>query len=92
MEIVENAPFMTLPSWSERPTLRLILKQLADGLLAGAAWLIADQLWFATEWNIRKMLVWILIATAVEKVAINFGKPDQKWLDRMTLAEAKQYS
>ncbi len=32
-----------------------------------------------------------LIATAVEKVAINFGTPDQKWLDRMTLAEARQY-
>lgn len=32
-----------------------------------------------------------LIATAVEKVAINFGKPDQMWLDKMTLAEAKQY-
>ncbi|HSL28636.1 MAG TPA: carbamate kinase [Anaerolineales bacterium] len=32
-----------------------------------------------------------LIATAVEKVAINFGKPDQQWLDTMTLAEAKQY-
>jgi len=32
-----------------------------------------------------------LISTAVEKVAINFGKPDQKWLDRMTLAEAKKY-
>jgi carbamate kinase len=32
-----------------------------------------------------------LIATAVEKVALNFGKPDQKWLDRITLAEAKQY-
>ena len=32
-----------------------------------------------------------LISTAVEKVAINFGKPDQQWLDRMTLAEAKQY-
>jgi len=31
-----------------------------------------------------------LISTAVEKVAINFGKPDQKWLDRMTLSEAKQ--
>jgi len=30
-----------------------------------------------------------LIATAVEKVAINFGKPAQKWLDEMTLAEAK---
>ena len=32
-----------------------------------------------------------LIATAVEKVAINFGKPDQQWLDRMTLSEAKRY-
>jgi carbamate kinase len=32
-----------------------------------------------------------VISTAVEKVAINFGKPDQKWLDQMTLAEAKQY-
>ena len=32
-----------------------------------------------------------LISTAVEKVAINFNKPDQKWLDSMTVAEAKQY-
>ena len=32
-----------------------------------------------------------LISTAVEKVAINFGKPEQQWLDKMTLAEAKQY-
>ena len=33
----------------------------------------------------------LLISTAVEKVALNFGKPEQKWLDRITLAEAKQY-
>ena len=32
-----------------------------------------------------------LISTAVEKVAINFGKPDEKWLDRMTVSEAKKY-
>ncbi|MBI2759681.1 MAG: carbamate kinase [Chloroflexi bacterium] len=32
-----------------------------------------------------------LISTAVEKVALNFGKPNQKLLDKMTLAEAKQY-
>jgi carbamate kinase len=32
-----------------------------------------------------------VISTAVEKVALNFGKPDQKWLDTMTLAEAKAY-
>ncbi len=32
-----------------------------------------------------------LISTAVEKVAINFSKPNEKWLDKMTLTEAKQY-
>lgn len=32
-----------------------------------------------------------LISTAVEKVAVNFGKPNQEWLDHMTLAEAKRY-
>ena len=32
-----------------------------------------------------------LISTAVEKVALNFNKPDQQWLDQMTLAEAKEY-
>ncbi len=30
-----------------------------------------------------------LISTAVEKVALNYGKPDQQWLDKITLAEAK---
>lgn len=32
-----------------------------------------------------------LISTAVEKVALNYGKPNQVDLDRMTLAEAKNY-
>jgi carbamate kinase len=32
-----------------------------------------------------------LISTAVEKVSLNFGKPDQRSIDRMTLSEAKQY-
>jgi carbamate kinase len=32
----------------------------------------------------------LLITTAVEKVALDFGTPDQKWIDRMTLAEAKE--
>jgi len=32
-----------------------------------------------------------VISTAVEKVALEFGKPEQKWLDRMSLAEAKAY-
>lgn len=33
----------------------------------------------------------LMILTAVDKVAINFGKPDQKNLSSMTMAEAKQY-
>lgn len=33
----------------------------------------------------------LLISTAVEKVAINFNQPNQEWLDRMTLDEAKAY-
>jgi len=33
----------------------------------------------------------LLISTAVERVALNFGKPNQQWLDRMTLAETHRY-
>lgn len=33
----------------------------------------------------------LIILTAVEKVAINFGKPEEKWLDNITVAKAKQY-
>jgi carbamate kinase len=32
-----------------------------------------------------------VISTAVEKVALNYNQPGQKWLDRLTLAEARQY-
>jgi carbamate kinase len=32
-----------------------------------------------------------LISTAVEKVALDYGKPDQRWLDRITLSEARRY-
>ncbi len=32
-----------------------------------------------------------VISTAVEKVAINFNKPDQQWLDTLTLADARRY-
>lgn len=61
-----------------------------DGELIGTAAVIDKD--FASSLlaqSIRADL--FLIATAVEKVAINFGKPDQKWLDKLTLAEAKAY-
>lgn len=33
----------------------------------------------------------LMVSTAVERVAINFNKPDQQWLARMTVSEAKRY-
>jgi carbamate kinase len=32
----------------------------------------------------------LLITTAVEKVALDFGTPEQRWIDRLTLGEAKE--
>jgi carbamate kinase len=32
-----------------------------------------------------------LISTAVEQVALNFNQPGERWLDRMTVREARQY-
>lgn len=33
----------------------------------------------------------LMVSTAVEKVALDFNEPTQRWLDRMTVAEAKQH-
>jgi carbamate kinase len=33
----------------------------------------------------------LLIATAVEKVALGFGTPAQRWVDKLSLAEARRY-
>ncbi len=34
----------------------------------------------------------LVILTAVEKVAINFGKENEKWLDEITVTQAKEYA
>ncbi len=62
----------------------------ADGNLKGVAAVIDKD--YASSLLARLIKADLfLISTAVEKVAINFGKPEQKWLDKITLAEAKQY-
>ena len=33
----------------------------------------------------------LIILTAVEKVAVNFNKPDVKWLDELTVEQAQSY-
>ena len=62
-----------------------------DGRLEGVAAVIDKD--FAASCLARQLDAdCLIILTAVEKVAVNFGKPDQKWLDRLTPAEAKQYA
>jgi len=34
---------------------------------------------------------YLIILTAVEKVALNFGKPDEKWLEDVSVEEARRY-
>ena len=34
---------------------------------------------------------YFVILTAVEKVALNYGKENERWLDRLTLSEAQKY-
>lgn len=61
-----------------------------NGVLEGVPAVIDKD--FASE-KIAEILDadYLIILTAVEKVAIHFNKPNQKELDRMTIAEAKQY-
>jgi carbamate kinase len=60
-----------------------------DGSLTGVAAVIDKDLASALLANTigAELLV---ITTAVEKVALDFGTPEQRWIDRMTLAEAKE--
>ncbi len=62
----------------------------SDGELQGVAAVIDKD--FASSLLAQKIKADLfLIATAVEKVAINFGKPNQQWLDKITVTEAKKY-
>jgi len=62
----------------------------ADGTLKGVDAVIDKD--FATGLLAKNLGADLLIiSTAVEKICVNFGKPDQKGIDRMTVAEAKKY-
>ncbi|MGH2936152.1 MAG: carbamate kinase [Gaiellaceae bacterium] len=60
-----------------------------DGNLSGVAAVIDKDLASALLANTigAELLV---ITTAVEKVALDFGTPEERWVDRMSLAEAKE--
>jgi carbamate kinase len=60
------------------------------GELHGVAAVIDKDLASALLANARDADL-LLISTAVEQVALNFGTPQQQWVDRLTLSEAKRY-
>lgn len=62
----------------------------ADGNLAGAAAVIDKDL-ASSLLATRIGADLLMITTAVEKVALEFGTPEQRWIDHLTLAEAKGY-
>jgi carbamate kinase len=62
----------------------------AEGNLRGAEAVIDKD--FATSLLAREIKAdLLLVSTGVERVAINFNKPTQRWLDRMTVSEAKRH-
>ncbi len=61
-----------------------------DGSLSGIEAVI-DKDFAASLLAINLSADMFVISTAVEKVCINFGKADQKELDKITVAEAEQY-
>jgi carbamate kinase len=62
----------------------------AEGNLSGVAAVIDKDL--ASSLLARRLKAQLfIISTAVEKVALNWGKPDQTWVDRLTVSEAKAH-
>jgi carbamate kinase len=62
----------------------------ADGNLRGVAAVIDKDLASSLLATVLGAELF-LISTAVERVALNFGKPNEEWLDHLTLAQAKEY-
>jgi carbamate kinase len=62
----------------------------AEGNLAGVAAVIDKDLASALLAHVIGAELF-LISTAVEKVALRYGTPQQEWVDRMTLSQVKTY-
>jgi carbamate kinase len=62
----------------------------ADGTLRGVAAVIDKDFASSLLATLLRADVF-MITTAVDRVALDWGKPGQRWLDRLTLAEAKGY-
>ena len=62
---------------------------LPDGNHLRGAGAVVDKDFTAELW--RNQADCLMILTAVEKVAVHFGKPNQRWLTHMTVPVAEKY-
>jgi len=61
---VQGPPFFR----SDRHIVRRIVKQFIDAGLGGVAWLIADLLWFNSDFSARRTLVWVLLSFSADNL------------------------
>jgi len=61
-----------------------------DGILQGVEAVI-DKDFASVVLALALDAEFLLIVTAVDRVALDFGKPTQRWIDRMSLAEAQSH-
>jgi carbamate kinase len=69
----------------------IAVEELADGALRGVEAVI-DKDRASALLAIEMKADLLMIPTAVERVAIRYGRPDQQWLDHVSVAEAERFA
>jgi carbamate kinase len=69
----------------------IAVEQLEDGALRGVD-AVVDKDRAAALLAIQMQADMLMIPTGVEKVAIRFGQPDQQWLERISVVQAKAFA
>ena len=69
----------------------IAVREDANGKLAGVE-AVVDKDRASALLAIEMSADLLMIPTGVERVAIRFGQPDQRWLDRLTVGEARRYA
>jgi carbamate kinase len=62
-----------------------------DGRFLGGVPAVVDKDRVSAELALALGAEVLLMATGVPRVALAFGTPDQRWLDRLTVAEARRH-
>lgn len=69
----------------------IAVEELAQGELHGVD-AVVDKDRASALLAVQMKAEMLMISTGVERVAIRFGRPDQQWLDRITVSQAEAYA